>query len=208
MKRFVYAVTTVFIIIIFVSSNTFVRAAEIDDILKKQNKAKQGEIDAKEESKKKSKAAYARSLEYFDIVSSVVEELQKKGMEFESIKTHDCFNDQGCYCSISSKCYRWDAEDYRPILAEKLNYKVIMLGDYNIFSHELFDSYVISIEPAHKTEIGYGTIEMSTFYGDDLLRVDFGIGSRKFSLYDDKAVIKNKDKIRKEIMEMIKRNFK
>lgn len=117
--------------------------AGINDVLEKQKNKEQEELS----SQQLEKAKHNRFLEFFALVTGIVEELQKKGVNFKtwpskSLSDNDVaneFREAGWNVNVPVKDIRRYHKDKKtvvlaggpaPLLASKLNDKVVLLGSY------------------------------------------------------------------------------
>lgn len=107
--------------------------AGMEDIIQKQKKLEQ----EKDKEKIKAGAISSRSLEIFNIIASVVEELDNKGVKFEKITT---LNRGG------EEVYIWGPDWYLPVVTQQLGYKIVLIGEY-LNDSLLMPEYKIIIKP-------------------------------------------------------------
>lgn len=164
------------------------------DIVRKQKEKERQEVKEKNESQKKDKAVYDRSLELFDIVVSALEELRKKGMKFESIEERlgdsiEVIKGRKMYVT---RDYDGSVWGYSPIVATEFNDKVILYGSF---------LYTIKFKPQHGKII---IIEVSTSGDDKHLSVKIDWKPMVLTpLYDSNALKNKRNEIQKKLLEQI-----
>lgn len=186
--------------------------AGTDDIVRKQKENERQAVEGKNERQRLEEAIYNRSLEVFDIVVSVLEELHKKGMKFERINNIKVVQGRKLYVRNYG-----DPKGYDPIIATEFNNEVIMHDSFLLNGEtKIRDPYVIRFEPQYGGQI---CIEISTReYNDKHFYIKMptgGCNNGRFSvetgsvpevvipLYDSNALKNKRSEIRKKLLERI-----